>query len=125
VPVVVPAAPEDLVFRWVPVRSGGDDVVRVGVRVHAGDAEITCDVEESIQPFRGGAPIITDTIIVSARLLASLRVAAGAGDYPIYFERTRNALLLAPALERPDGGLESAVTAEAWVRRSLIGTLRL
>ena len=125
VPVVVPAAPQDLVFRWVPVRSGGDDVVRVGVRVHAGDAEITCDVEESIQPFRGGAPIITDTIIVSATLLASLRVAAGAGDYPIYFERTRSALLLAPALERPDGGLESAVTAEAWVRRSLIGTLRL
>lgn len=124
-PVVVPAAPEDLTFRWEPIRSRGDRVLRVGIRIAAKDAEITCDVEEALEPFGGGAPIITDTITVPGSLLTNLRAVAGPGDYPLYFERTRRALLLAPAIERPGGGLDSAVTAEAWVRRSLIGTLRL
>ncbi|MBK6687326.1 MAG: hypothetical protein IPG45_22845 [Deltaproteobacteria bacterium] len=126
--VVVPATPEDLVFRWVPVRTGVDVNLRVGVRVYAGDAEITCEVRESIPPVGSDPtlePIITDVLTLPGSLLSSLRATAGPGDYPIYFERRRRALVYVPGIVDANGNVVTAITAEAWVRHSLIGTLRL
>lgn len=127
-PIIVPAAPNDLIFRWTPVRTGVDVNLRVGVRVYAGDAELTCEVRESVPPVGSDPtlePIVTDVLTMPGTLLSSLRAAAGPGDYPIYFERRRRALVYVPSIVDGAGTVQAAVTAEAWVRHSLIGTLRL